>query len=390
MTKKTRKPKGRARAKGEGSVFQRKDGRWVAHLTIENSKKPYQRYFKTQKEATAHLTKVRHEQQTGILSVGGQITVTDFLDRWLEFKKRTTKPLTYLSYENAVLIHLQPALGKKRLDKLKPLDLEDFAQTKSNEVSKNTARYSLKILTMALRQAVRWELVGRNVGEAVTPPKVERKEMKVWTGVECNRFLEFAVLHRNYALYHLEIMSGIRSGEIRGLKWGDVDFARHTITIKRTVIDLSKKQGGVVLQESTKTAKSTRTISISEDTIEALRAHKERQNVEKEKAKDYWQDMGLVFPNEVGTPIDKANFRRASIAIMKEAKLPLIRFHDLRHTHASLLAVKGTSIDVVADRLGHEDSSITQGTYTHSYPTQKLAAAMGRDELLGVAKAAQN
>ncbi|WP_216328038.1 site-specific integrase [Deinococcus aestuarii] len=298
-----------------------------------------------------------------------------FLLRWLAYKERDVRPSTYRTYVqnlNPVLPHA----GNRLLSALSVLDIEDLVQALHKEHGPRGAGRSLHTLRMALRQAVRWQLVPLNVAENVRKPKVGRQETLVWTPAQAAKFLEAARGHRLYPLFALALSTGMRRGELLALHWGDVDLEAREITVRHNLVKDAAGRYGV---GQPKTETGHRRILLAEDTVDLLREHRERE----QRGRRAPRPGDFVFTAASGNYVQGRHLDRTYRALMEEAGVPRLRFHDLRHTAASLLMRRGVPPKVVADRLGHADASFTLKVYTHVYDDQRAAAALPMSELLG-------
>ena len=371
------------RANGEGYIGRRKDGSgWGGYLTLgyDANGKQQRRYFsaKTQAEAREKLQTLVAERNSGNISTE-VLSLAAYLDRWLEHKQRDVKFNTHRSYEMTARVHVKPHLGKIQLDKLTPLSIEQMVSALlAAGRSAKVALGCVKLLRTALAQAVRWQLVGRNVAQLVKPPKHNVKEMHAWTPDEASRFLAVARSHRLYALFYLALTTGMRRGELLGLKWESVNVLTGMLIVQHNLID---RVSSVTL-ESPKTRASRRTISLSPDTVEVLQGHRHSQWLAQCQLGAAWQEHGMVFPSDTGTLMFPSNLSRIFRRLCIQAKVPVIRLHDLRHTAASLLIRANVPPKVVADRLGHTDPGFTLRVYAHVYEEQRRAAALPLEQLL--------
>jgi integrase len=234
-------------------------------------------------------------------------------------------------------------------------------------------------LHKALDQARRWRMVTRNAAEDVSPPKPNPPEMRTLSAAESKRLLEAARDDRLEALYVLAVNTGMRQGELLALKWKDVDLENARLSVRRT-ITMSK---GSILFGEPETRKSRRTISLNEPSVRALRKHLDRQLAEIEPLGDLYKDEGLVFPSELGTPMNPTNLRQRSFApLLRRTGLPKVRFHDLRHTCATLLLGRNVHPKYVQELLGHANIAVTLDTYSHVIPGMGDQAARAVEEAL--------
>jgi integrase len=369
------------RANGEGTVYQRKDGRWVATISLENGKRK-SIYCKTQKEAVKAAREANQQKDQGMLLAGEDQTLSDFLTVWLrDIVKNNVRERTYGRYREVVTLHLVPTLGKTKLQKLTPQQLQLLYNQKLEEgYAPQTVKHIHRVLHKALGDALKWQLVVRNVCDAVRAPRVPRKEMQVLSGEQAQQFLEAAKGDPLEALYVLALTTGMRQGELLALKWEDVDLAIGRLQVKRTIARLVGK--GFTVSEP-KTAKSRRRIHLTRTAIEALKQHRIRQREARLAAGPDWNNQGWIFCSEVGGPVEPGNMiRRSFRPILVKAELPIIRFHDLRHSAASLLLILGVHVKVVQELLGHSQISLTLDTYSHVLPSLQEEAVNRLDELL--------
>jgi integrase len=371
------------RGNGEGSITKRDDGRWMARFTVRTIKGPKRRtvYGRTRAEASAKLAKAMADRDGGLIFDAGSLTVGDYLDRWLSNSvKDTVRERTYERYEEILRLHVKPGLGRLKLKALTPAHVQDFYRDRLDSgFSPATVQKIHVILHKALSQAVSWSLVPRNAGKAVRAPRPTPKEMRPLSPDEARRLLETAGGDRLEALYVLAIHTGMRQGELLGLKWENVDLAANAIRVRHTLL---RTKGRVILGEP-KTKKSRRTVHLTGAASRALEEHLERQLKVMERLGDLYRDQGLVFTTEVGTPINPSNLRKRSFApLLQKAGLPRLRFHDLRHTCATLLLSKNIHPKYVQELLGHATVSITLDTYSHVLPGMGNQVADAMEDVL--------
>jgi integrase len=370
------------RGRGEGSISQRDDGRWEGKLSLgydaQGKRIRKTLYGKTKTEVQEKLEKLKQDPTTGLPPDIEKLTVATYMTRWLEDTARPTiDEGTYASYESLIRLHIVPEIGHLRLNKLAPIHLQQLYSRKLEDLSPRTVQIIHAILHRALKQAHRWDMVPQNVAAAVDRPKAPKKEMQFLTPEQVERFWEVAEQDRLYALYVLAATTGMRQGELLGLQWSDIDLAQATLSVQRTL----KNVRGTMSVGEPKTAAGRRTITLPEFAVQALREHRKRMLAEGLTASPW------VFCDTQGGPIQKRNLvRRSFKPLLKEAELPDIRFHDLRHTATSLLLAKGVHPKIVQERLGHSRISVTLDTYSHVMPTLQRDAADKLDELFGKGK----
>lgn len=301
-------------------------------------------------------------------------TVHDLLARWVEFKHRDVRPTTYRNYTHVLKLAL-PHVGEKPLKELTVLDVEALVDAIHRTHGAKMAGRVLRTLSMALRQGVRWQLVPGNVADAVKAPRFQKTEMQVWNPEQVERFLAVARRHRLYPLFALALSAGMRIGELLALQWQDVDLDGCVLVVRRNLV---KNEAGQYELGLPKTESGTRRIMLATDTVQALRTHwdAERRGRRTPKPGDF------VFTSASGHHVMHRHLGRTFKALTEKAGLPRIRFHDLRHTAASLMIRYGVSPKVVADRLGHADVRFTLQVYTHVYDDQRREAALPMTDLL--------
>lgn len=359
------------RANGEGSITRYKDGRWCGRYTVHTADGPKRKavYGKTKAEVRAKLTKALAERDSGLVFEAENPVVKSYLERWLEDSvKDSVKQGTYESYEYMVRRHLVPAFGSKRLRNLSPAQVQNlYRQKLDSGLSRRTVQLIHTTLHKALKQAMKWGLVPRNVAEAVDAPRPQKKEIHPLAPEQVKRFLEAAQGDRLEALYGLAVTSGLREGELLGLRWQDVDLERRAVRVRQ---QLTRTKTG--LSFTTPKNGKGRNVAIMDLTVAALKAHRKRQADERSKMGDLWQDTHLVFTSITGTPLDVGNLTNRSFRpLLERASLPRIRFHDLRHTFATLFLSNGTHPKIVQEMLGHANISMTMDTYSHVLPNMQ-------------------
>ena len=352
------------RGRGEGSIYRRKDGRWVGQydLCTDLGKKTKYIYGKTCKEVATKLTKAMADRDASMVFDAGSLKVGDYLDEWLDSIRDTLRRRTWIRHEEVVRLHLKPSLGNTKLDRLSAPQVKSLYRSKLDRgLSPRTVQIIHATLHKALKQAVRWSLVPRNVADSVDPPKAPKREIKPLDEGQVKMLLKAVEGEKLEALYVLAVTTGMRVGELLGIRWKDMDLQAGTLQVKRTVFN-----GHI---EAPKTLKGRRSIKLTQTAIRALQEH---------------QKVGeWVFCTKVGTPLSVHNLHNRSWKpLLKKTGLPLdTRFHDLRHTCATLLLSKGVHPKIVQEMLGHSSITITLDTYSHVLPNMQEKAAEAMEDI---------
>lgn len=392
------------RGNNEGSIHHRKDGRWVAtvHLGYRDGKRHRKCiYGETRDVVQKELTRALRAQQLGLPPEPGRLTVGDWLAQWLEQQKPpATKPKTYTAYENQVRIHLIPALGKRPLAKLQPQEIREFMQSKAKSgFAPKSIRHFRATLRTALNVAMRDGLIARNVAALAKPPRMAKPTLHVFTRKEAMRFLGIVKGHRLEAIFTVALALGMREGEILGLRWQDVNLGAGKLQVSHA-LQRVKRPGetkGKLELIPPKTDRSARVIALPQVAISALYAHRVRQEEERKEAGTRWHETGMVFTTSIGTMLDQRNMLRTFYAIMdtrdpedpeperknKRKLLPQIRFHDLRHSAATLLLAQGVHPRCIMELLGHSTISLTMNTYGHVLEEMNRETARQTDAVFG-------
>src|SRR5918997_430535 len=373
----------RRRGNGEGTITRRKDGRWEGRYydPTENGTKRKMLYGKTQAEVRDRLTKALANRIDGIVYDDENMAVGEYLDTWLMGSVYgTVRRSTYDRDSYLVNNHIKPVLGGMKLKKLNSAHVQSFYRDRLDAgLSASTVHKMHDILRRGLAQAAKWHLVPRNVADAVKPPRPAPKEIRALSAEDTRRLLEAADEDRLEALYILAVHTGMRQGEMLALRWQDVDMENDVVSVRRTLT----RSGGKVAFGELKTKKSRRSIRLTPQAVEALRSHLERQLRDMEILGDRYQDQGLIFTTDTGAPINPSNLRQRSFTpLLKRVGLPHMRFHDLRHTCATLLLTRGVHPKFVQELLGHATVAITLDTYSHVLPSMGDATAKAMEDAL--------
>lgn len=334
--------------------------------------------FPTRKDAELALANALSELgKTGEYKEPSNERFSNFLLNWMDNRKPHISPSTWQTTVWLAHNYIIPSLGGVPLSKLTSEHLQTFNNQLLNKLSSQSVVHAHRLIKMALEQAYMWDLIPRNVARFVKPPRIVAEKFSVWDDGQLRSFLEIASNHRLYIAFLLAAATGMRQGEVLGLRWKDVDFEKGNLAVSQA---LMRDYSGFRISEP-KTASSKRTIAIPPNVLLELKRHRRIQLKERMEAVEY-ADSGLVVQSLVGTPVSPFNLSRTWRKLLKRSGVTRIRFHDLRHTHATLLLKQGVHPKIVSERLGHSSVQITLDTYSHLLPNMQEAAALRFGELL--------
>lgn len=367
---------------GGGSVFQRKDGRWEARFKVEETGKYKSLYAATEKEAYKFLEEAKLQQKQGTLATGPQQSLKDFLEYWLEdVEKPTVGVSTYIGNRIAIRKYLIPGLGHVRLQKLTAHQLQVFYARHLREgMSASRVARLNTVLHKALDHAKRLRFVGVNVSEDVELPRVRKRAYQVLDVEQARLLLQVASERGLDTLLALAVVTAMRKGEILGLRWSDIDMVKQEIRISRTV---NYYTGYGFVETDGKTKSSVRVIKLPSFLFGMLKKHHALQLEDKLMVGDAWVDRDLVFPRKDGDFMRRNTLDYHVDRLLEKAGLPSVRFHDLRHSAATILLAMGVPANVVQELLGHADIKMTLGTYGHVLPSMHKDAVDKMDGLYG-------
>ena len=369
------------RGRGEGCITKRSDGRWMAQVDLgwqDGKRRRKALYGHTKREVQDKLHETLHRTEHGLPPVPEQETVGTFLHRWLDVRQGHVRRRTHERYEQIVRCHLLPGLARIRLAKLTPQDVAACLRSVEASGSAYMARGAREVLRTALNQAVRWELVSRNVAALTDAPRHRPRPIEPLTPGQASALLAAVAGHRLEGLITVAVGLGLRQGEALGLRWGHIDLEAGVLSVRQTL----ERAGSAPRFGEPKTARSRRTITMPGIVAAALRRHRTRQLEERLAAGARWRESGLVFTTTIGTAVDKGRLHKVFKQILRTAGLPDIRYHDLRHTAATLLLVQEVDPRTIMETLGHSRISMTMDTYAHVMPALQLRAAAKMDEIL--------
>jgi integrase len=403
------------RGQNEGTIFEERPGKWRASLSVgrKNGRRIRKTFTApTRRGVQEKLTRALRDQQLGISVAPHVQSVGQFLQSWLvEVARQNIRPSTFASYKWIISEHLIPGLGRVQLTKLSPQQLQSFMNDRLTSVkcphcltrlapegfdghlaaahpaektempkplAPRTVQHIHAILRIALSQAEKWGIVPRNIAMLVDAPRVPHQEMLLFTPKQAQQFLEAVRADRVEALYSVAMALGLRLGEALGLYWSDIDLEGGTLSVSRA---LQRIEGKLQLVE-TKRNRSRRTITLPKVCLSALWRHRGRQESERLAAAETWHETGFVFTTTIGTPLDGPTVTHRFQKALKVAGLPRMRFHDLRHTCATLLLAQGVHPRLVMEILGHSQIAVTMNTYSHVIPAMRQDVANQMDQIL--------
>lgn len=380
------------RGNNEGSIFKRKDGSWCGVVTCgrdkEGNVKRQYFYGKTRPEVSEKIIKTQNEINTGTFVEPSKVKFGEWIDTWLQiYMKPTLRPTTYSSYEQIIRLHIKPDLSDYLLRELRPEHLQKLYNSKfqngkvdgTGGLSARHIRYIHVIIHSSLEQAIKNQLVLRNVSDATTLPRQVKKEIQVFTVEEQKKFIEAVENDVLGSAFKLDLASGLRLGELLALKWDNIDLTEGVLKVRSSMtrvktFENDSKISQIIFQEP-KTKNSKRSIPLPESIIEDLKEHKRVQYNEKNLMGEAYFDNNLVFCTQLGAPIEPRNMARKFYSLLESAGVSKISFHALRHTFATRALEAGIHPKVVSEMLGHANISITLDLYSHVLPDLKKEAA---------------
>ena len=385
----------------KGTIIRRSKGSWTLVFDVGRDrrgkrKQKWKAIRGTKADAERELRRLLRSLDTGEYVEPTKLSVAEYLERWLaDYAKPNTAATTFDRYSEIVKLHLVPALGTVPLVKLQPLQiqrsyteaLETGRRNGAGGLSAQTVLHHHRLLREALGQAVKWRLLARNPTDAVEPPRPERHQIKTLTEDETAKLLERTKATYLYLPILIAVTTGMRRGEVLGLRWSDLDLDAGMASVRQT---LEATKDGLIFKQP-KTARSRRRVSLLPMTVQALRAHRTEQKKARLALGPVYEDHGLVCARADGRPINPRQLSKDFLSLLRCSDgLPRIRFHDLRHTHATQLLRQGVHPKIVSERLGHATIAITLDTYSHVMPGMQEDAALRLDAALKIAINARN
>jgi len=357
---------------------------YVLYLGRDASGKKQQKWVgghRTKKEAEDALVEALERMRTGMWVDPGVTTLGEYLTAWLAAMETNVLDTTFRAYEQSMRNWVVPRLGSVRLAEVTPMHLRSL-QTEllrdgrvdgKGGLAPRSVASCRRVLSQALKDAVRWGLLIRNPMDAVDPPRVVDAEMVTWSDTQARAFLDAVAGDRLYAMWVLFLTTGVRRGELAGLRWDDVELDRATMAIVRNRV--SAGRGKAVSTHQPKTRRGRRNVALDVTSVDVLRSHRTAQLEEHLRLGPAWVDSGYVFCGADGAPLHPDTITATFQAIIRDLDVPRIRLHDLRHTSATLALKAGIHPKVVSERLGHATVSITLDLYSHVLDGMQAEAA---------------
>jgi integrase len=380
------------RGQGEGTIHHRRDGLWEAQISlgyVGGRRRRRSFYGRTKTEAREKMQAALREVQGGARLPAGRVTVGTFLTEWLEGARQSVRPSTHSSYAHWLTRHVIPELGRVRLEKLGPQDVQRLmARKRAQGLSPQSVQHIRAVLRRALQQAVKWRIVTHNAAALADPPRVPRRPLVQVSPEAARQILAAVEGTRLEAVVTLTLFTGLRQGEALGLRWPDLDLDACTLRVGMALQRLRRGPGSpcpLVLVEP-KTSRSRRSVDFPRAVAEVMRRHRAAQAEERLRAGMLWEEPipGLVFTTVLGRPLDGPTVTKAFQDLLMRAGLPRLTYHELRHGCATLLLASGTDIAVVRDILGHSTIALTADTYAAVLPSLQRAAAERLAAFIGV------
>lgn len=364
-----------------GSIRKRTDGRWEGrYIDLDGSR--HSVYGRTKSEVQRQIINILHGVQKGNLGFAPIISTADFSDQWLKHVATTIRPKTLMTYTYIVNVHIKPFLGDIPLHNLTVVRVQELLNNvRADGLSPRSVAHIRAVLRTALNQAMRWDLVPRNVASLTTPPKLDQSQINPLDVVESRIVLAGVNNTHLEPIITIAMVLGLRQGEILGLRWSDIDFETRYLHVRNT---LQRIDGKYLLAE-TKTVKSQRMLALPNMVVQSLKIQKQRQEEYRLIARNEWYEEipNLVFTSCTGSPLHGSTVNHQFHKLLDRCNLPRRSFHSLRHTAATLALGQGVDLKTVSTMLGHSQISLTANTYATTLPSLLVEAANKLDQLLG-------
>jgi integrase len=326
--------------------------------------------FRTKKEAQVALAELVTDVDKGNYLEPEKRKFKEFALNYIEniYRERVKKSTYEVTY-NVLIAQLIPYFGETDLNDIDQFMIHEFYKEKKEKYASAYIQRMHELLRLILRVAYKWEVLQKDISSLIEAPRLIKKKMNVWTIDQVNAYLDFTQHSRYHPIFFLAAYTGMRKGEICGLTWDDIDFENKCISVNKTLSYITSEKSYIL--QTPKTRSSNRIIYMDEDIIKVLKKQRYHQNLEKLKYGGVYQDHNMVFAQETGDYICMPGVNCLFLRYIRQTELPRIRFHDLRHTHATILLQMGVNPKIVADRLGHTSVKITLDTYSHVLPSMQ-------------------
>lgn len=374
--------------RGNGSMRERSKGSWQIRYDGPPDAKGKVKKLSETFRGTKREAEKRKRELLGLIDSGDYLdksgeTVASFMQRWLDtYVATNNKPATQRGYEGNIRRYINPAFGNVALQNLQPATIQQlYADMLERGLSATTVLHTHRVLREALNHGIKWGVLARNPADATTPPRPQTVELEMWDVPTIHAFLKAADDHPFRDIFHLAVLTGMRRGELLGLKWEYTNLSEKWLSVASTLQRINGK--GLVIG-SPKTKKSRRTIALSSESVELLKAVKTRQLEQRLSIGAAWQDNGYVFCQLDGKPLHPDKVSNEFKRIVDCASLPHLSLKGLRHAHATLLFSAGIHPKVVSERLGHSNISITMDIYSHVMPGMQEEAARAIDQRMSI------
>ncbi|MEY9867258.1 integrase [Peribacillus sp. B2I2] len=342
------------------------------------------RGFESKRHAMDEMTKLKAEILENEFLDLTKMTYSRYMEEWFEERKnrlqKTTFEIHSIYYRNVI----KPRLGHLKVHQIAPIQLQKFINDLVNDTSysKHTIHLIFRIVSASLKKAKILKLIKDNPANGITLPKIKRKEISVWSLEQVNYFINEAKgvkrLTRCYIGFLMSILTGMRQGEILGLRWKDIDIEAQIIFVRQTLTQNAEIKAGA------KNEASVRSIHIPSKLVDELRTHKKQVLEEKLLLGSSYCQLDLVICTKSGKPMIPRNFRKEFYNLTEKIGLPKIRFHDLRHTHATILIQQNVNVKLISERLGHADIQTTLNTYSHVLPDMQKSVSDKLEKIIGM------
>ncbi|MBX4954322.1 site-specific integrase [Rhizobium lentis] len=390
----------------KGHIRERSPGKWAIVLDVPDPetgkrRRKWHKFHGTKRQAETECARLVAELSGGSYIEPAKTTVREFMIRWLAHEKANVSPKTHQRYEELLLKNVAPVIGSVIMNKLTPARIDgcwtillesgrrpkkrrEGASSKAEEkkgLSPRTVHHCRRVMLSAFEQAVKWDLLKKNPVALTKPPKVEKKPMEAFNASQTGVMLDELRKSRVFIAALLAALCGLRRGEIVALRWRDVDFANGTVAIRES----AEQVGTLVRYKETKSGKS-RSVALSTTVLEELKRHRLSQAEEQLKVGIRPDENSFIIAQVEGSPLKPVSLTHEWTRLLAKTSLPRIRFHDLRHSHATQLLAAGVHPKIASERLGHSTIGITLDLYSHVMPGMQANAAEQVDAAIKAAK----